>query len=63
MKIKRRYRVVNLNPGIRSRADDLKMIEQSINQMVEDGYTLQHVVSPNDIGGVVIGIFYKDEEI
>ena len=51
------YKVVNLNKAIHmSRDKDLAQMEENINALVAEGWELQQVISPNDLGGVVIGI-------
>ena len=55
------YKLVFLNRGIQlTRCKDLTNAEQVINEMVESGWTLQEVVSPCDIGGALVGVFYKE---
>lgn len=54
------YKVVNLNKAIHmSRDKDLAQMEENINALVAEGWELQQVISPNDLGGVVIGIFFE----
>lgn len=56
------YKVVNLNKGIHmSRDKDLAQMEENINALVAEGWELQQVISPNDLGGVMIGIFFKEK--
>lgn len=56
------YKTVFLNPGIKlSREKDLATIDASLNEMTENGWTLEHVISPNDFGGAVVGIFSKEK--
>lgn len=55
------YKVVFLNKGIKfSREKDIAETEETINEYAMQGWTLQQVVSPNDLGGALIGIFYKE---
>lgn len=55
------YKVVNLNKAIHmSRDKDLAQMEENINALVAEGWELQQVISPNDFGGVVIGIFFRE---
>ena len=57
----REYKVVYLNKGLRfSREKDLAETQETINECAAEGWILQQVVSPNDLGGAMIGIFYKE---
>lgn len=56
------YKVVFLNKGIKfSREKDINETENTINEYATQGWELQQVVSPNDLGGAMIGIFYKEK--
>ena len=56
------YKLVYLNKGIKlSRDKDLEQAEEVINQYVSEGWTLQQVVSPADIAGALIGVFYREK--
>ena len=56
------YKVVNLNKAIHmSRDKDLAQMEENINALVAEGWELQQVISPNDLGGVMIGIFFNEK--
>ncbi len=56
------YKVVNLNKALKlSRDKDLEQMELIINQYVSEGWELQQIVSPNDLGGAMIGVFYKEK--
>ena len=56
------YKVVNLNKGFKlSREKDLEQIQDGINAYVAEGWELQQVVSPNDLGGVLVGIFFREK--
>ena len=56
------YKLVHLNEGLRlSRSKDIQAAEDTINDYAQKGWTLQQVVSPNDLGGALIGIFYKEK--
>jgi hypothetical protein len=55
------YKVINLNESFKlKREDDLKQIQDTINEQAKSGWELQHIVSPNDLGGCVIGVFCRD---
>ena len=56
------YKGVNLNKAIHmSRDKDLAQVEENINALVAEGWELQQVISPNGLGGVMIGIFFKEK--
>ena len=56
------YKVVFLNKGLRmTRKKDLEVTQKRINDMAAEGWELQHVISPNDLCGAIIGIFFKDK--
>lgn len=56
------YKVVNLNKAIHmSRDKDLAQVEENINALVAEGWELQQVISLNNLGGVMIGIFFKEK--
>jgi hypothetical protein len=56
------YKTVFLNPGIKlSREKDLATVDATLNKMVEEGWTLEHIISPNDFGGAMVGIFSKEK--
>ncbi len=55
------YKLVHLNKGSRlSREKDLAQAEAGINQWAAQGWTLQQIVSPNDLGGAIIGVFCRE---
>ena len=55
------YNVVNLNKAIHmSRDKDLAQMEENINALVAEEWELQQVISPNDLSGVMIGIFFRE---
>lgn len=56
------YKLVHINEGIRfSRGKDIQIAEDTINKYAKEGWTLQQVVSPSDMVGALIGIFYKEK--
>lgn len=56
------YKLVYLNKGIKfSREKDIEETEKTINEYATQGWELQQIVSPNDLGGAMIGIFYKEK--
>ena len=36
-------------------------MEENINALVAEGWELQQVISLNNLGGVMIGIFFKEK--
>lgn len=56
------YKMIHLSKGLRlSREKDLQVTEDLINQYIRDSWELQQVISPNDGGGAIIGLFYKEK--
>ena len=60
----REYKLVYLNKGISgSREKDIQKAEEKINEMSEEGWTLQQVVTPDDGVGAMIGVFCKERKL
>ena len=58
------YKLVYLNKGVKlSREKDIEQAEEKINEMTEDGWELQQIVSPNDMAGAMIGVFWKERKL
>jgi hypothetical protein len=58
----REYKVVELNEGLRfSREKDLQVTEDTLNKYASEGWILHSVACPNDLGGALVGIFYKEK--
>lgn len=56
------YKLVFLNKGLKmSREKDLEQSQDVINEYISQGWELQQIVSPNDIGGALVGVFYKEK--
>ena len=56
------YKLVYLNKGLKmSREKDLEQAQESINECIADGWELQQVVSPNDMAGALVGVFFKEK--
>ncbi len=56
------YKVVYLNKGFNlTREKDMQQMEDNINALVAEGWELQQVISPNDLGGAMIGIFFRNK--
>lgn len=53
------YKLVYLNKRMKlSREKDLEQAQDIINEYVQNGWTLQHIVSSSDSVGALIGVFY-----
>lgn len=58
------YKMVYLNKGFSaSREKDLVKAEERINEMTDQGWELQQIVSPDDGVGALIGVFYKERKL
>ena len=58
------YKLVYLNKGFSaSREKDLVKTEEKINEMTDQGWDLQQIVSPDDGVGALIGVFYKERKL
>ena len=58
------YKRVYLNKGFSaSREKDLVKTEEKINEMTDQGWELQQIVSPDDGVGALIGVFYKERKL
>ncbi len=56
------YKLVYLNKGLQmSREKDLEKTQSVINECAAEGWELQQIVSPNDLGGALVGVFYKEK--
>lgn len=56
------YKLVHLNKGLKMfREQDLEQAQIIINEYVSDGWELQQVVSPNDMTGALVGVFFKEK--
>ena len=56
------YKLVYLNKGLKmSREKDLEQAQDGINECIADGWELQQVVSPNDMAGALVGVFFKEK--
>ena len=55
------YKLVFLNKGLKaSREKDLEQAQDVINEYVSKGWHLQQIISPNDVMGALVGLFYKE---
>lgn len=55
------YKLVILNEEVHlSRKKDIEDAEKKLNQYIREGWELQQIISPNDLGGEMIAVLYKD---
>ncbi|MBP3721229.1 MAG: hypothetical protein J6J41_07835 [Clostridia bacterium] len=60
----REYRLVYLNKGFSmSREKDIQKAEDIINEMSDEGWILQQVVTPDDGVGAMIGVLYRERKL
>ncbi len=60
----REYKLVYLNKGFSStREKDIQKAEDKINEMADEGWTLQQVVTPGDGVGAMVGVFYRERKL
>ena len=58
------YKLVYLNKGFSaSREKDLEKAAEKINEMTDQGWELQQIVSPDDGIGALVGVFYKERKL
>lgn len=58
------YKLVYLNKGLKmSREKDISQAEEIINQYMDEGWTLQQIVTPDDGMGAMIGVLYKERKL
>lgn len=55
------YKLVHLNKHMKIlRENDLEQAQGVINEYTANGWVLQQIVSPNDLMGAMVGVFYKE---
>ena len=60
----REYKLVYLNKGLSvSREKDIQKAEDKINEMADEGWILQQVVTLDDGVGAMVGVFYKERKL
>ena len=60
----REYKLVYLNNGFSaSREKDIEKAEKLINEMADQGWILQQVVTPDDGVDTMVGVFYKERKL
>ena len=58
------YKLVYLNKGFSStREKDLDKAEEKINEMADQGWELQQIVSPADMVGALVGVFSRERKL
>ena len=58
------FKLVYLNKGLNfSREKDLEKAEDKLNEILEQGWELQQIVSPADATGALVGVFYKERKL
>lgn len=56
------YKLIYLNKGVKlSREKDLAQSEDTLNQYISEGWELQQIISPNDLGGALIAVLYIEK--
>lgn len=56
------YKLVYLNKGIKWTTEaDIAQAEEEINQWVAEGWTLQQIATPSNMGAL-IGVFYREKQ-
>lgn len=64
VKAMREYKLVYLNKGFSaSREKDIQKAEDKVNEMADEGWNLQQVVTPADGVGAMIGVFFKERKL
>ncbi len=60
----REYKLVYLNKGFSaSREKDIEKAEKLINEMADQGWILQQIVTPDDGVDTMVGVFYKERKL
>ncbi len=60
----REYKLVYLNKGLSAtREKDYQKAEDKINEMADEGWILQQVITPSDGMGAMVGVFYKERKL
>ena len=60
----REYKLVYLNKGFSTtREKDIQKAEDKINEMADEEWILQQVVTPDDGVGAMVGVFYKERRL
>ena len=58
------YQLVFLNPTHRiSRSKDVEEANEMIASYVAQGWELKQIVSPNDVGGAIYGLFEREKSL
>ena len=58
------YKLVYLNKGLKlTREKDLEQTQECINEIIAQECELQQILSPNDLGGAMVGVFFKEKNV
>lgn len=57
-------KLVYLNKGLKfSRDKDLAQAEETINRMLEEGWELKEICTPDDGVGAMVGVFFRERKL
>jgi len=57
------YKLVYLNKKMKlTREKDLEQSQEIINQYAAEGWELMQIISPADLGGALVGVFFRINE-
>ena len=57
-------KLVYLNKGFKfSREKDLAQAEETINRMLEEGWDLKEICTPDDGVGAMVGVFFRERKL
>lgn len=60
----REYKLVFLNKGLSATKEkDFQKAEDKINEMTAQGWILQQIVTPSDMSGTLLGVFYMEKKL
>ena len=45
----------------RAKGANMKEYQDVLNEYVEQGWELQQIVSPNDVSGALVGVFFREK--
>lgn len=58
------YKLVYLNKGLKlTREKDLEQTQECINVIIAQECELQQILSPNDLGGAMVRVFFKKKNV
>ncbi|MCD7883350.1 MAG: DUF4177 domain-containing protein [Lachnospiraceae bacterium] len=57
------YKLVYLNKKMKlTREKDLEQAQEVLNQYAAEGWELMQIISPADLGGALVGVFFRINE-